>query len=124
MSGYPRHLPHVRLFAIPEESTLLCKLPSVWTTSPEKGDRSQRRNFSPRMLLENRCLSSGEHWPVVEKGGWHRATVYGFLISFGEIPKGPLSKYLHPDTPCASGVEIVLFHENRNLGGLPGVQLN
>lgn len=85
----------VKLLDISEESTFFYRLPNCcrsWfdraSNSLEWGSREViRSNFSPQMLLENWYLSSREYWPIPEQGGWHRAIFYGFLISFGRIPK-------------------------------------
>lgn len=51
------------------------------------GEKSREVAFGFQWLLENRYLSSGGYQPIQEKRSWHVATFYGFLISFGKIPK-------------------------------------
>lgn len=89
------HMSDVKLLDISEESTFFYRLPNCcrsWfdraSNRLEWGSREViRSNFSPQMLLENWYLSSREYWPIPEQGGWHSAIFYGFLISFGRIPK-------------------------------------
>lgn len=93
MSGCPRHLSHVKLLDVSEESTLLCKLPDAEHQSGAGTQKSEKELQSPDALRKSvsflrRVLA------LRGEGGWHRATVYGFLISFGEIPKG-LSSIAH-----------------------------